>query len=143
MSHAIMNYSGIDGVPSGNGRKRTLAALHNQLNQRFSVGVDRHPDCQNRRSSEPYAARLGYPLACAKIRILRLPLHSLRFCLTSCHAGAGGTRHLTGGVCPRQIALPRSSVVVQIAQVIEKTTFLSNLNDLKEPSSKSRAQKYL
>jgi len=34
-------------------------------------------------------------------------------------------------------------VVVQIAQVSEKTTFLRNLNDLKEPSSKSRAQKYL
>lgn len=31
--------------------KRTLAARHNQLNQRFGCGVDRHPDCQNRRSS--------------------------------------------------------------------------------------------
>jgi hypothetical protein len=38
---------------------------------------------------------------------------------------------------------PKNRVVVQIAQASEKSTFPSNLNELKEPSSKSRAQKYL
>jgi|HubBroStandDraft_6_1064221.scaffolds.fasta_scaffold2264082_2 hypothetical protein len=35
------------------------------------------------------------------------------------------------------------SVVVQIAQASEMTILPSDLNDMKEPSSKSRAQKYL
>jgi hypothetical protein len=35
------------------------------------------------------------------------------------------------------------TVVVQIAQASENSTFLNSLNDLKELSSKSRAQKYL
>ena len=36
-----------------------------------------------------------------------------------------------------------SKVVMKLAQASEKTTFPSGLNELKEPSSKSRAQKYL
>ena len=50
-------------------------------------------------------------------QFLLVHIHSLRFCLTSCHAGAGGTRHLTGGVCPRQIALPRSSTPLRVIDV--------------------------